>query len=183
MGGVDSVSLALESVAARNQLEVRTAAALKVTAARLGEEVMGECMHILRGSGYLSEERPVGRWWADMKHARVGGGIEEVLWELVAAGMKADFQRTTTHRDPRRRRRALSASVSTMARVRLRRTTMPSLTPLRRPTDRRTSNCVARLRFARQRHLWADIPQRLHVLRKSLSRIAAPPLRPHQRRL
>jgi alkylation response protein AidB-like acyl-CoA dehydrogenase len=30
------------------------------------------------------------RWWRDMKLARVGGGTDEVLWELVAAAMKPD---------------------------------------------------------------------------------------------
>ena len=28
---------------------------------------------------------------ADMKLARVGGGTDEVLWELVAAAMKPDY--------------------------------------------------------------------------------------------
>jgi alkylation response protein AidB-like acyl-CoA dehydrogenase len=63
---------------------------MKVTAARLGEEVLSECMHIFGGSGYLADETPIGRWWRDMKLARVGGGTDEVLWELVAAGMKPD---------------------------------------------------------------------------------------------
>jgi hypothetical protein len=27
-----------------------------------------------------------------MKLARVGGGTDEVLWELVAAGMKPDYE-------------------------------------------------------------------------------------------
>ena len=48
-------------------------------------------MHIFGGSGYLVDETPLGRWWRDMKLARVGGGTDEVLWELVAAAMKPDF--------------------------------------------------------------------------------------------
>lgn len=88
---VDTLSLALDTVANRNRLEVRTAAAMKVTAAQLGVEVMGECLHLFGGSGYLTDETPVGRWWIDMKLARIGGGTDEVLWELVAAGMKPDF--------------------------------------------------------------------------------------------
>ena len=55
-------------------LSLRTAAALKVSAARLGEEVAGECMHVFGGSGYLEggdtgqpvvaghEARPCRRW-------------------------------------------------------------------------------------------------------------------------
>ena len=60
---------------------------LRVTAARLGEE----CMHIFGGAGYLVDETPIGRWWRDMKLARISGGTDEVLWELVAAAMKPDY--------------------------------------------------------------------------------------------
>lgn len=72
-----------------HRLDRRAAAGVKVTAARLGEEVISECMHIFGGAGCLVEETPLGRWWRDMKLARVGG-TDEVLWELVAAGMTAD---------------------------------------------------------------------------------------------
>lgn len=83
---------ALSGIAAAGRLDVRTASAAKVTAARLGEEVMGECMHIFGGSGYLLDETPLARWWRDMKLARVGGGTDEVLWELVAGGMRPDTE-------------------------------------------------------------------------------------------
>lgn len=88
---VDLLRYALDGVAATGKLDLRTAAAMKVTAARLGEEVANECMHIFGGSGYLVDETPVNRWWRDMKLARVGGGTDEVLWELVAAAMKPEF--------------------------------------------------------------------------------------------
>jgi alkylation response protein AidB-like acyl-CoA dehydrogenase len=88
---VDMLRYALDGIAATGKLDLRTAAAMKVTAARLGEEVMNECMHIFGGSGYLVDETPLGRWWRDMKLARVGGGTDEVLWELVAAAMKPDY--------------------------------------------------------------------------------------------
>jgi acyl-ACP dehydrogenase len=87
---VDLLRHALHGIAAQGRLDLRAAAGVKVTAARLGEEVIGECMHIFGGSGYLVDETPLGRWWRDMKLARVGGGTDEVLWELVAAGMKPD---------------------------------------------------------------------------------------------
>ena len=48
-------------------------------------------LHIFAGAGYLTGPAPVERWWRDMKLARVGGGADEVLWELVAAGMRPDF--------------------------------------------------------------------------------------------
>jgi acyl-ACP dehydrogenase len=88
---VDLLRYGLAGIAAQDRLDLRAAAAVKVTAARLGEEVLGECMHIFGGSGYLVDETPLGRWWRDMKLARVGGGTDEVLWELVAAAMKPDY--------------------------------------------------------------------------------------------
>ncbi|OMC15825.1 acyl-CoA dehydrogenase [Mycolicibacter nonchromogenicus] len=88
---VDMLRHALNGIAADGRLDLRTAAAMKVTAARLGEEVFSECMHIFGGSGYLVDETPIGRWWRDMKLARIGGGTDEVLWELVAAGMRPDY--------------------------------------------------------------------------------------------
>lgn len=88
---VDMLRYALDGIAAAGKLDLRAAAAMKVNAARLGEEVVNECMHIFGGSGYLVDETPLGRWWRDMKLARVGGGTDEVLWELVAAAMKPDY--------------------------------------------------------------------------------------------
>jgi alkylation response protein AidB-like acyl-CoA dehydrogenase len=87
---VDLLRHGLNGIAAQGKLDLRASAAVKVTAARLGEEVLSECMHIFGGSGYLVDETPLGRWWRDMKLARVGGGTDEVLWELVAAAMKPD---------------------------------------------------------------------------------------------
>lgn len=88
---VDLLRHGLNGIAAGGRLDLRTAAGIKVTAARLGEEVAGECLHIFGGSAFLVDETPLGRWWRDMKLARVGGGTDEVLWELVAAGLKPDF--------------------------------------------------------------------------------------------
>ncbi|MEV0359997.1 acyl-CoA dehydrogenase family protein [Nocardia sp. NPDC050697] len=89
----DLLRYALAGVAAEGKIDLRTAAALKVTAAQLGNEVAAECLHIFGGSGYLESETPIGRWWRDMKLARVGGGTDEVLWELVAAAMRPDHER------------------------------------------------------------------------------------------
>lgn len=89
---VDVLRWALRGIAGDGSpLNLRTAAALKVTAARLGEEVISQCMHIFGGTGYLPDQSPLGRWWRDMKLARVGGGTDEVLWELVAATLRPDF--------------------------------------------------------------------------------------------
>jgi len=89
---VDILHLALTGIAAQGSpLNLRTAAGIKVTAARLGQEVIAECMHIFGGAGYLSDETPLGRWWQDMKLARVGSGVDEVLWELVAGSLIPDY--------------------------------------------------------------------------------------------
>lgn len=87
---VDLLRHALAGVAAQGRINLRTAASLKVTAANLGEEVASECLHIWGGIGYLDIGLPLNRWFRDMKLARVGGGTDEVLWELVAAAMKPD---------------------------------------------------------------------------------------------
>lgn len=89
---VDLLRHGLHGLAAQGRLDLRAAAGVKVTAARLGEEVISECMHIFGGAGYLVDETPLGQWWRDMKLARVGGGTDEVLWELVAAGMAPDHE-------------------------------------------------------------------------------------------
>jgi acyl-ACP dehydrogenase len=83
------VRMALRAVQTEmHQLDLRTAAALKVTAARLAEEVFSECMHVFGGAGYLADETPLSRWWRDIKLGRIGGGTDEVLWEVVAAGIQ-----------------------------------------------------------------------------------------------
>ncbi|MEU1981420.1 acyl-CoA dehydrogenase family protein [Nocardia sp. NPDC019395] len=87
---VDTLRHALAGVAAEGRINLRTAASLKATAANLGEEVASECLHIWGGIGYLDTGLPLNRWFRDMKLARVGGGTDEVLWELVAAAMKPD---------------------------------------------------------------------------------------------
>ena len=87
---VDMLRYSLDGIAAAGPMNLRTAAAAKVTAVRLAEEVASECLHIFGGSGYLLDETPLGRWWKDIKLGRVGGGSDEVLWELIAAGMRPD---------------------------------------------------------------------------------------------
>jgi acyl-ACP dehydrogenase len=88
---VDLLRYGLAALAAECHLDLHATAAVKVTAARLGGEIFSECLHIFGGSGYLVGETPLGQRWRDMKLARVGGGTDEVLWELVAAAMKPDY--------------------------------------------------------------------------------------------
>ncbi len=89
---VDMMRWALDGLIANAAgLNVRSSAAAKVTVVRLGCEVMSECMHIFGSAGVLEMESPLGRWWRDVKMARIGGGTDEMLWEIVAAGLEADF--------------------------------------------------------------------------------------------
>ncbi|MFE4452990.1 acyl-CoA dehydrogenase family protein [Streptomyces sp. NPDC056796] len=68
------------------------AAALKVTVARLGERVTSECAHIFGGRGYVEDQTPLERLWRDLKVGRLGGGSDEMMWELVAAGFRPDHE-------------------------------------------------------------------------------------------
>lgn len=68
----------------------REIAALKVTAARFAEEAASECMHMFGGAGYLDDETPLSRMWRDARLARLGGGSDEMMWELVAGGLVPD---------------------------------------------------------------------------------------------
>ncbi|MGW2279224.1 acyl-CoA dehydrogenase family protein [Streptomyces sp. NPDC001770] len=70
----------------------RDTAALKVTAARFAEEAISECMHLFGGPGYLEDETPLARMWRDARLARLGGGTDEMMWELVASGLVPDFE-------------------------------------------------------------------------------------------
>jgi alkylation response protein AidB-like acyl-CoA dehydrogenase len=68
----------------------REVAALKATAARFAEECMSECMHVFGGAGYLEDETPLSRMWRDSRLARIGGGTDEMMWEIVAGGLGGD---------------------------------------------------------------------------------------------
>ena len=57
---VDLLRHGLNGIAAQGKLDLRAAAAVKVTAARLGEEVVSECMHIFGGVGLSGRRDPAG---------------------------------------------------------------------------------------------------------------------------
>jgi hypothetical protein len=85
-----AVYAAAQGVPVAGACGTREIAALKVTAARFVEEVMSECMHMFGGPGYL-DETPLARMWRDSRLARLGGGTDEMMWELVASGLVPDF--------------------------------------------------------------------------------------------
>lgn len=89
---VDMLRFELDGIAATQTTNLRTAGAIKVTAARLGEEVAEECVHIVGGSAFLVDEIPLARRWRDVKPARVCGGTDDVLSEQAAASSTPDEQ-------------------------------------------------------------------------------------------
>ncbi|MFD7505908.1 acyl-CoA dehydrogenase family protein [Streptomyces sp. NPDC059850] len=86
-----AVYTAAQGVAVPGACGTREIAALKTTAARFVEEVMSECMHLFGGPGYLEDETPLARMWRDSRLARLGGGTDEMMWELVAGGLVPDI--------------------------------------------------------------------------------------------
>jgi alkylation response protein AidB-like acyl-CoA dehydrogenase len=59
-------------------------AALKLEASRIVEHVTDECLQVFGARGY-TRHYPLERIWRDVRLARIGGGSEEVLTELVAS--------------------------------------------------------------------------------------------------
>ena len=68
----------------------RSVAAAKVTAAQLAERMVSDCLQVLGGRGYLEDATPLARMWRDVRLARIGGGTDELMWELVAGGLQGD---------------------------------------------------------------------------------------------
>jgi acyl-ACP dehydrogenase len=69
---------------------VRQAAAAKATVANLAERAVSDCMQVLGGRGYLEDATPLARLWRDVRLARIGGGTDEMMWEIVAGGLDGD---------------------------------------------------------------------------------------------
>ena len=54
-------------------------------------------MHVFGGDGYVEDATPLGRLWRDLRLARIGGGTDEMMWEIVAGGMTADLDTYRRH--------------------------------------------------------------------------------------
>ena len=48
-------------------------------------------MHIFGGDGYVEDATPLGRLWRDIRLARLGGGTDEMMLEIVAGGLEPDL--------------------------------------------------------------------------------------------
>ena len=64
----------------------RQTAALKLEASRIAESVTDECLQVFGARGYTSHY-PLEQIWRDVRLARIGGGSEEIMTELVASGL------------------------------------------------------------------------------------------------
>ncbi len=65
----------------------RDIAGLKVTAAQFGERCVSECLHIFGGDGYMRGVSPLGELGRAVRLGRIGGGTDEMMWEIVAKGL------------------------------------------------------------------------------------------------
>jgi alkylation response protein AidB-like acyl-CoA dehydrogenase len=59
-------------------------AALKYNASRIAETITDECLQVFGAHGYTANY-PLERIWRDVRLARIGGGSEEVMIEVVAS--------------------------------------------------------------------------------------------------
>lgn len=77
-------------MSAGGRVNAADAAGLKVTAVQLCEHVLSESLHVFGGRGFVEDETPLPRLWRDFPAARIGGGTDEMMWEIVANDMHAD---------------------------------------------------------------------------------------------
>ena len=58
----------------------------KLLATRVAFEVADEAMQIMGGYGYMMEY-PVQRAWRDIRIARIGGGTDEIMREVICTAL------------------------------------------------------------------------------------------------
>ncbi|GAA2105361.1 acyl-ACP dehydrogenase MbtN [Actinomadura alba] len=85
--GVHATVAEFSAAGVVNMCEV---AGVKVTVARLAEHVASECAHLFGGHGYVEDETRFPQLLRDIRVGRVGGGTDEMMWELAAKGMRTD---------------------------------------------------------------------------------------------
>jgi acyl-CoA dehydrogenase len=77
---------------------VKEASMCKLTATRIADEVIYDCLQILGGYGYM-EEYPMARLFRDSRLGPIGGGTSEILCEIIAKTIidKKDYKPATVH--------------------------------------------------------------------------------------
>lgn len=79
----------LMALAGMTRPDGRQVAGLKLVVSRFGEQCVSECMHIFGADGYVQGATPLGRLWRAIRMARIGGGTDEMMAEIVASGLRA----------------------------------------------------------------------------------------------
>jgi alkylation response protein AidB-like acyl-CoA dehydrogenase len=62
---------------------VKEATMSKLTATKIADEVINNCLQMLGGYGYI-EEYPMARMLRDSRLGPIGGGTSEILREIIA---------------------------------------------------------------------------------------------------
>ena len=70
----------------RGELTVETAAAAKLWCTELQGRVVGRCLQLFGGYGYMSEY-PIARAYADARVSRIYGGANEIMRELIGRSL------------------------------------------------------------------------------------------------
>jgi alkylation response protein AidB-like acyl-CoA dehydrogenase len=65
-------------------------AAVKLRAARTGEQVLSQFMQTFGGAAYLNGETPLGQAWIDSRFARFGAGTDEMMLALIAGELRGN---------------------------------------------------------------------------------------------
>lgn len=85
-----ALSAHLAALAADPRPDGRQIAGLKLLTARFGERCLSEAMHVFGADGYVRGATPLGHLWRSIRVARLGGGTDEVMAEIVANGLRSD---------------------------------------------------------------------------------------------
>ena len=71
---------------ARGQLDVPTAAMIKLATTEMEGRVTDACLQLFGGYGYMAEY-PISRYWADARIQRIYGGTSEIMKEVIARSL------------------------------------------------------------------------------------------------
>jgi len=71
---------------AEGQLDVPTAAMIKLATSDMEGRVVDACLQLFGGYGYMTEY-PISRYWADARVQRIYGGTNEIMKEVIARSM------------------------------------------------------------------------------------------------
>ncbi|MES0872447.1 acyl-CoA dehydrogenase family protein [Sinimarinibacterium thermocellulolyticum] len=71
---------------AQGQLDVPTAAMVKLATTEMEGRVTDACLQLFGGYGYMAEY-PISRYWADARIQRIYGGTSEIMKEVIARSL------------------------------------------------------------------------------------------------